>query len=268
VDLDADELAAKVAKRNAEAFSEWERKVAYAESDPGGYWAQSWLPGNRFPREPQGEECLNAWDRREYRVTGTRTFLRIGGWTTVKVEDGRYSWETHHHWLGESLVKARLRVNHLNKDGSRAWKFRTAYFLSGFDHAERRPLYFLCELPKVAKPTTIAEAYEALKPQAVLLAEGMGRSIVRQGDIFSIQLGSGTTKRTLRKAGATFVKRGNLLSTNHETTEVAYLPDGTTLARGIMYHNPRFRAPDHARRKLSEGWNVVIKNTVPTTKGK
>lgn len=161
-----------------------------------------------------------------------------------------YTWFTYRHWLGESLVKARVDK-------------RTAYFLSGFDMQERTPLYFFCELPRKARPTTIAEAYEVLKPQAVKLAESVGRPVYRQGDIFAIPMASVDT-RTLKRAGAVISKRGPLLKTNHVATEVAYLPDGTTLVRGVLYHVPAWRDPDHARRSLGKGWHVVIKNTVPT----
>jgi len=128
---------------------------------------------------------------------------------------------------------------------------------------EPRPLYFLCELAKGVKPTTVAEAYLTLKPETVLLGEQMEREVRRQGDIFAVPLS--LDKRAIRKAGATFVKRGNLLGTNHEATEVAFLPGGLTLARGVLYHNPRGRRPDHIRRPLGKSWHVITKNTVPIT---
>lgn len=170
--------------------------------------------------------------------------------TTIQ-NDGStlYTWITYRHWLGESLIKARVGK-------------RTAFFLSGFDTQEARPLYFFCELPRKARPTTIAEAYEALKPQAVKLAESAGRPVYRQGDIFAIPMASVDT-RSLKKAGAVIAKRGPLLKTNHVATEVAVLPDGTTLVRGVLYHVPAWRDPDHARRSLGKGWHIVIKNTVP-----
>jgi hypothetical protein len=90
----------------------------------------------------------------------------------------------------------------------------------------------------------------------------MGRTVYRQGDIFAVELAS-VTLRHLRKQGATVVKHGNLLGTNHEATEVAYLPDGTTLVRGVLRHNPQGRRPDHARVKVGNRWSVVVKNTVP-----
>ena len=158
---------------------------------------------------------------------------------------------------------------------------RWAYYLSGFDHAEARPLYFLCELPRGAKPTTVAEAYEALKPDPVKLAEQMGRPIERQGDIFAIP--TELDRAALKAKRARFARRkvdkertnrwrrvGDfpyILNTNHTATEVAYLPGGVTRARGVMYHDPAGRPQDHARHKLGDGktWHIVIKNTVPTT---
>ena len=70
---------------------------------------------------------------------------------------------------------------------------RTAYFLSGFDSNETRPSYFFCELPPKVKPTTVAEAYDTLKPTAVRLAEEYGRDVKRQGDIFAVPVPAWTS---------------------------------------------------------------------------
>ena len=159
---------------------------------------------------------------------------------------------------------------------------RWAYYLSGFDHAESRPLYFFAELPRGAKPTTVAEAYEVLKPDPVKLAEQMGRPIFRQGDIFGVPTtldrkvlkaqGARIERRTQAKLELSPIMReiqpANLpyvLGTNHTATEVAYLPNGVTLARGTMYHDPDGRNADHARRRIGDGksWHIVVKNTVP-----
>ena len=145
-----------------------------------------------------------------------------------------------------------------------ATRTRTAQFLSAFDTNETRPSYFFCELPPGSQATTIEEAYETLKPDAVRLAEQMGRTVFRQGDIFAIPLVN-ATKRGLRKQGARFERRGSLFGTNHVGTEVAYLPNGTTLVRGVLHHAPEFRRPDHKRVRLGDGWHVVLKNLVPTT---
>ena len=157
---------------------------------------------------------------------------------------------------------------------------RWAYYLSGFDHEEARPLYFFAELPRGVKPATVAEAYEALKPEPVKMAEQMGRPVFRQGDIFGVPM-EAMDRKALKALGARIERRKvppipegqtsvqvtlpYVLNTNHTATEVAYLPDGVTLARGTMYHDPEGRRADHARRRIGDGkaWHVVIKNTVP-----
>jgi hypothetical protein len=213
-----------------------------------------------------------------------------------------YRWSTYRHWLGESLIQAKvswagktpcrsaschagtiqpelppdlperwLRQPHCRTcsgTGYRYWtRHRTTRFLSGFDHGEARPSYFFCELPR-CRAGSIPAAYEALKPDVVRLAEQMGRTVARQGDIFAVPLSAGTTKRSLRKAGAVFERSGQLLGTNHAATEVARLPDGTTLARGTLHHRPEWRRPDHARVHLGNRFHAVVKNTVPTTRAR
>lgn len=180
-----------------------------------------------------------------------------------------YDWKTYHHWLGESLIRARVDW----RDAEQKTHHRWAYFLSGFDHQEPAPLYFLCELPRGSKPATVADAYEILKPEPVKLAEQMGRTVIRQGDIFAVPAPT-LDRRTLQKMGAAFEKRSDrvrgkvsaeLLNTNHRATEVARLPNGLTIARGCLYHDPSGRRPDHIRRKIADGqgWHIIIKNTVP-----
>jgi hypothetical protein len=146
------------------------------------------------------------------------------------------------------------------------WAFRRGVkFLSGFDHNETRRSYFFSELPKT-DATTVAEAYAALKPVAVAYAEEVGRDVRRQGDIFAIETAFATSD--LKRRGATITKRAPLLRTNHTATQVATLPDGTTFARGCLYHDPGGRNPDHARVKLPADWCLIVKNTVPVTKSR
>lgn len=206
-----------------------------------------------------------------------------------------FTWETYRHWLGESVVRGKVarhrwvtcdhatvsdiatheercaagtcwerrsRNGRPMERGRTERTTRTATFLSGFDIHETRPLYFFCELPRSARPTTVAEAYETLKPDAVKLAETAGRSVERQGDIFAIPLT--ITKRELSAMGARFEKMGQLLSTNHVATEVAYVGN-VTYARGVLWHRPAFRAPDHGRVAMGDrkAWHAIVKNTVP-----
>lgn len=313
VDYSPEQLAAIVARKNAEHAEEWERKRGYVDDEPHtttdgvsyNVWTD-WLQRNPTPKTITVDD-LDHWSRQVWAKIGEETILHFGrrqeaSWRRVVIDvmpldDGttRYSWDTSRHWLGESVIKAKVSwtgrtrckpckgtgENPDKPEGAvRRWddgfmcstcrgaggrtfrRTRSSYFLSGFDHEETTPLYFFCELPKGVKPTTVAEAYDTLKPEAVRLAEQIGRPVIRQGDVYAIAL-QAVDKRSLRRQGATFVKRGTLLNTSHEATEVAYLPDGTTLARGVLHHNPDFRRPDHRRRRLTPGWNVVIKNTVP-----
>jgi hypothetical protein len=335
VELTDDEVEAVLAKRNAEHVEEWERKRGYAVEEAAHFaehgkyrygsalWAQYLDPEYKPKVETRADLERDYWGGTR-RLTksvkvGSHMVLRPTAnskYDTIDVEhldDGRtrYSWDTTRHWLGESLIRAKMPVTtrprckecngrgrwgvnehdaviwedyrnerHYWQDlatarrlnrcqtcdgaGSRAvTRNRSGLFLSGFDHNEPRPLYFFCELPKAAKDvTSIADAYEALKPDTVKLAEQMGREVHRQGDIFAVEL-KGVSKRELRKRGARFEKRGQLLGTNHVGTEVAYLPDGTTLVRGTLWHNPQWRRPDHVRCTVGKAWHIAIKNSVP-----
>lgn len=143
---------------------------------------------------------------------------------------------------------------------------RWATFLSSFDYQERDPLYFLCELPHGAKPATVDEAIEALKPPEVVAALARGLKVVRQGDLFAIP--TNLTKQQLRRMRGKhdFTKRLRVLSTNHSVTEGIVLPGGAVLGRGIMRHEPEaWRQPDHARQKMGDGktWHLLVTNTVP-----
>lgn len=329
------EVEAKLAERNAKHVEEWERHRSYAEeeakefAETGKYrygrttalWAEYLAPGSA-PQVTTREDLERThWGHtrpltKRVKVGSHMVLLRAPkSWRTIDVEelpDGRtrYSWDTTRHWLGESLIRAKVptvtrprckacdgrgffgvhpreavheedytnrhdywqdrhtatelgRCQRCDGQGSRlVRRTRTAYFLSGFDQQETRPPYFFCELPKGSEPTTVAEAYECLKPDTVRIAEQMGRTIHRQGDIFAVEL-RGVDKRELRKRGARFEKRGPLFGTNHVATETAYLPDGTTLVRGTLWHVPEWRDPDHRRVTVGKSWHIAIKNTVP-----
>lgn len=310
---DAD-YAEAIDKATAPALRTWNHQMRRHEEDPT-IWSH---PG---PFKPPTKNDVYLYNKRVLkRVVET---LHTSGRAhapeiTVKtLPDGtrEYRWETRRHWLGESLIRARVTWDLVSPcrwcEGTGRgigaeeprWKsipsctgcggratvvtkhHRWAYYLSGFDHEEGRPLYFFAELPRGAKPTTVAEAYEALKPEPVKMAEQMNRPVFRQGDIFGVPMET-LDRKALKALGARIERRAmgllelepvmrevrpaNLpyvLNTNHTATEVAYLPGGVTLARGTMYHDPEGRRADHARRRIGDGksWHVVIKNTVPIT---
>lgn len=170
---------------------------------------------------------------------------------------------------------------------TRVARRRWAYFLSGFDENETRPSYFFCELPPKARPETVEQALEALKPDAVRLAEQDGREVTRQGDIFAIPM-PGLTLRELKKQGGVHIRkpklvqvdpegqpgspmrwtgpRPRLLETNHEATEIVTV-GGLVYARGTLRHVPEFRRPDHRLARMGDGktWHLIMKNTVPVS---
>lgn len=322
-DLTPEELQAKADQKTAEELDSYNWRLKEAlKCGPGDYWHDNWLPKNPNPPEPFKVEDLDTYVRHTWCSLGTKDVLYTSarrGADSIDItvdDDGvtHYRWTTYRHWLGESLIKAKVEwtTRHecqwcegsgwgigpsrnrwdramqcrecSGRGGTVKMHHRWAYYLSGFDHQEARPLYFLCELPRGARPATVAEAYEALKPEPVKMAEQMGRPIERQGDIFAIP--TALDRKVLKAQGARIVRRTMaeielspvlrrtreatmpyILNTNHTATEVAYLPDGVTLARGTMYHDPSDRVRDHARHKLGDGktWHIVIKNTVPTT---
>lgn len=230
-----------------------------------------------------GESLIEATviDRRNFTCRGCRG---SGLHPDAPPRPARPDWHTDEYVLTDEGRMARMRLWHQacaewdaawaafsgkrcpRCNGRARWtkRFdRRRKFLSGFDRGESRASYFFCELP-VTDAATVEEALEALKPSTVRLAEQMGREVRRQGDIFAVALSPDITRRRLTAMGARFVKRGTLLGTNHEATEVALLPDGTTVARGCLYHAPgSWRRPDHARVSLGSGFHVIVKNTVP-----
>lgn len=300
-----EDYAAALVNATAEARKQWERRVERHREKP-----ELWSDPGEF--HPPIRSDITLYSKRV--VTGHIDRLYTSGRsnteiTVTKLETGEteYTWTTTRHWLGEALIRARVTWwtditcpdcggfgrhpgigdnwevrcrrcfarGRIPKDHHR-W----SYYLSGFDHEEARPLYFFAELPRGVKPTTVAEAYEALKPDPVKMAEQMNRPVFRQGDIFGVPLET-MDRKQLQAMNARIVKRKvppipegersvsvtlpYVLNTNHTATEVAYLPGGVTLARGTMYHDPEGRRADHARRRIGDGksWHVVIKNTVP-----
>lgn len=186
------------------------------------------------------------------------------------------SWQraTWRHWLGASVFRASYRYTdheHTDREGRRDYPTRkgTAYFVSAFDENEPTPLYFLAQLPRGSKPTTVAEALECLKPADVVEAESRGLQVQRQGDVFAIPALTWTA--LLKEQGAKFGHLDYVLGVSHTVTDSATVKHGRTLdtyGKGIMRHKPREfwrRTGDHKRVKLGDGkaWYRLVKNTVP-----
>lgn len=145
------------------------------------------------------------------------------------------------------------------------------YFISGYDHNETPPLYFLARLPHSVK--TYAEAIESLKPQSVKLAEKKGLKVLRQGDMFAIPT-EYTTKKLERKGAKIaechgLTSQSSLYGTGHYAERTAQLPDGTMFGGDYIMHSPPGRRPDHHPLPLPDDkWYLIVKNTVPIQEGR
>lgn len=140
------------------------------------------------------------------------------------------------------------------------------YYLSGYDHQERPPLYFLCQLPGPVR--SVAAARESLKPESVKEAIANGVRVERQGDLFFIET-SLSDEDVEGYAPFWWGCSKPLYGTAHTATCVAQMPSGVMIASGIVRHRPEIigqqRKADHSDLYLGSGWWVVARNTVPAT---
>ena len=173
-------------------------------------------------------------------------------------DDGLYHYWEYRHYLGESVFIATYTRWDEQQHGTLSME---RYFLAAFDTNEPRPLWFLAELPYGARPRTVDQAREALKPGEVKLADRDGIVWQRQGDVFAIP-----TTLTTRDLPGPSQRSAYVLDVNHVVTEVRYL-DGKTYGRGRMYHRPREwgRTADHRTIDLGDRktWHLLVRNTVP-----
>lgn len=143
---------------------------------------------------------------------------------------------------------------------------RKAYFLAGYDLNEPGLSYFFCELPPDAEPTTIEEAYQALKPHSVKVAEAQGKKVRRQGDVFFIRM-----ERDFNPVPDQDLWRerdlswGAIYRTNHVAEHRHIADDGLYYVKGRIKHDPLGRRPDHRTLHLGNRWWLAVKNTVPVT---
>lgn len=214
-----------------------------------------------------GIEYRHDWFRHFLGGSVIRAKVNYSVWVKCADCDGTGKGEPRQDWRGEwfdhcpecAVFRGGILAGTTGRV-SRA-RQRWAYFLSGFDENETRPSYFLCELAPGVRPADYSEAIESLKPEVVVTAESMGREVLRQGDLFAVPMPS-LTLRELKRMGGVYEKRGNLLGTNHQATEVVRV-GRNTYARGTMRHVPEGRRPDHKMLSLGHGFSLVVKNTVP-----
>lgn len=225
---------------------EWSGTV---DGDPRG--AQSMrgtIPGN-----PEGSAVryLRRWDYAAscYRdEPDPEIHLYHGGSSVQWSDEHGWSVERSRHWLGDSVFRAKV---------GNGWRT----FVSSFDYQERRPLYFLAELPRGAKPKTVEDAILSLSPRIVHAAIAQGREVKRQGDMFAIPTNL-TTEEIKRRTGKSIERMVGVFGTDHVVTESVTGKGGTTYAKGTIHHRPG-GTPDHRRVTLGNQWHLMVPNTVP-----
>lgn len=263
------------------------RKPTAAESE-------QWVAANEWHRrERELRDAYSKADNLAYYVTNA---LEKG---ELYLRDARD--QVTHTITAEFVAEARMAKTHLEAlmddherervaypevrflaDGSRVayTTTRWAYYLSSFDYGEPHAPYFMCELPAyvhrdgqrcAVKPTTIDEAVDWLRPDAVVQAQRAGLDVLRQGDVFAIPT-SLTTEELLRVADDGGLRKGKpmVLGTNHAPTHAIVAKDGDAYGRGRLYHTPQSwdRTPDHRVVELGDRqtWYRLVKNTVPLDK--
>ena len=152
------------------------------------------------------------------------------------------------HTLGDSVVRVRDR-----------------YYLSAVDETGwGRGMYFLAELQTDHAPTSLAEAFNFLKPKVVLEAEARGANVRRQGEWFAIPTKrlSSELMRDVARGLAVYRERHVLGRDGHHELEEAVIyrvgpQKGEVYARGVLKHTKN----EHEDLDLGTmRWHLVVHN--------
>lgn len=228
------------------------------------------IDGGTYASRNSDTGIVMIWPRSETRLGHWRTgvvasILRRSG---VDIFIGNRVQMSNARFLVEKVVATQWAKGFplalLHGTASPRWRQdRPAYFLSGYDTNEGRIGYFLCELPPGREYSTVAEALEALKPEAVKLAQKAGREVKRQGDLFFVPMADfdPTETDTYKKFGAPILE-GFIGDTNHAAHDLCQTGEAIYV-RGLIRHVPEDRGRDHKNVRLGRTWHLVARNTVP-----
>ena len=149
-------------------------------------------------------------------------------WSQVKVKDKYGRTKTRSlHTLGDSVIRVKER-----------------FYLSAVDETGHGAgMYFLAELATDRAPTSLEDAFNALKPLAVREAEARGADIPRQGEWFAIptKLLTSELMRDVERGIAAYRQIHVLGKDGHHQLEEAVLyragdRKGQVFARGVLKH--------------------------------
>jgi hypothetical protein len=152
------------------------------------------------------------------------------------------------HTLGDSVIRV---ANH--------------YYISAVDETGRgNGMYFLAELHTDRPPKTLEEAFDVLKPKAVLEAEARGANVRRQGEWFAIPVRF-LTSELMRdvERGVAHYRQHHVLGKDghHEIVEAiiyrAGPRKGEVYARGVLKH---IEGEHHDLDLGTIRWHLVVHN--------
>lgn len=183
------------------------------------------------------------------------------------------------HFLGETLFKAARRAW---DDATNNYEYYSVYFVCGLDRNDdpMRRNFFLAQLPKGVKPTTVDEALNALRPDAV------PADALRQGEWFFLPtdkkfIGSQSIKdvKSIAKHLTEDVARGVPIVSAESKEQFQRLQEGgwSLFARrkrhrasrmvcsDAVYVSGRVRDDEHDLLRLGDGkqWFRVVRNLSP-----
>lgn len=115
-----------------------------------------------------------------------------------------------------------------HKLGGTLFSYDGRFFVSGFDEGS----YFISELPKPVE--SLAEAYQSLKPPAVLTAEAAHKDVRRQGEWFFVKM-SDNRREHIRRAMRTHALPVTNLRSNRHVCELLEW-EGNIFVTGKVLH--------------------------------
>lgn len=167
--------------------------------------------------------------------------------------------------VSEKDKHGRIQTRQMHTLGDSVVRVHDRYYLSAVDETGvGSGMYFLAELQTDRPPTSLAEAFNFLKPNVVREAEARGANVRRQGEWFAIPTKFMTSQlvRDVERGLAVYRQRHVLGRDGHHELEEAVIyrvgqRKGEVFARGVLKH----RQGEHHDLDLGTiRWHMVVHN--------
>jgi len=242
--------------------------------------------GARFdtPIDMHQQEIIKALERSQRRFSVVPFHSITAAWTDGKVDDwSRAPFDISDIQREVSVVvpsggeewkqvevkdKNGLRTKRtIHTLGDSVLRVKDHFYLSGVDETGvGSGMYFFAELATKQAPSTLGEAYNALKPRVVREAEGRELNVMRQGEWFAIptQVLTSELMRDVERGIAAYRLNHVLGKDGHHELEEAVLykageRKGQVYARGVLRHTK----DEHEDLDLGTvRWYLVVHNVV------